>query len=592
MKKLSGTFSHIKKYKYLLSTGILFVIISNYFGILPPQIIRHAVNLIAESIIINKLIIYEQSQGRYYQDLVGYLLLFGILVLLAALLKGLFMFFMRQTIIVMSRNIEFDQKNMLFGHYLKLPYSFFNTHRTGDLMARISEDVGKVRMFVGPGLMYGINLVALFVMVIFAMVSVNGYLTFIVLLPLPLLSAGIYYVNNLILKRSSAIQATLSELTSFSQEAYSGIRVLKSFGREKQMLTQFEEKLDKFKNQQLALVKADALFFPITASLIGLSTILAVYQGGIEVAKGSITTGNIAEFIIYVNMLTWPVTSVGWVASIYQQAAASQARIDELMRSLPGLDSKNGQKCTSIDAISIKNLRFTYKNSTQPSLQFINLAIKKGETLGIVGKTGAGKSTLAHLLCRLYEPSEGQILINNQDYNALNIGDVLYQIGYVPQDVFLFSDSIRGNILMGKPNATDLEITSALQTAALWDTVKSFEKGLDTVLGERGVTLSGGQKQRLAIARTIIRKPDLYIFDDCLSTLDTATEKQILGNLKQLTKHATTIIISHRIKSVMEANQIIVLNHGQIIAKGTHQELLEIPGYYADTFKAQLQTEQ
>lgn len=591
MGKLASLNRFFYKYRVRFGLGILFVLISNWFGVLPPQIIRHAIDLIVISIDTYRMFEGSSLQEAFYGVFTGFLLLFAALVLTLSVLKGLFMYFMRQTIIVMSRWIEYDLKNELYDKYQALSLSFYRKNNTGDLMARISEDVSKVRMYIGPAVMYGINLIALFVFVITVMIKVNPELTFYVLLPLPVLAWGIYYVNNLILHRSTAIQQQLGKLTSFSQEAYSGIRVIKSYGRETAFAGLFTTELNDLKNKALQLVKVDALYFPLTMLLIGLSTIITVYMGGLQVAAGAITAGNIAEFVIYVNMLTWPVTSVGWVASIMQQAAASQQRIDAVLHEKSDIDNTAGKTIQLEGAIRWENVGFTYKQSGIQALENISFSLQPGQTLGIIGRTGSGKSTLANLMSRLYDPTEGRIFIDGEDITGLNPGDLRRQMGYVPQEVFLFSDSIANNISFGLDDFTPDVIAAAAEKAALTPTISNLPDGFNTLLGERGVTLSGGQKQRLAIARALVRKPKVYVIDDCLSALDTQTEKEILGNIHQLTRDTTTIIISHRISSVMHADQILVLDHGRLIAAGTHEELLQAGGFYADIYQKQQQAE-
>ncbi len=591
MGKLASLNRFFYKYRVRFGLGILFVLISNWFGVLPPQIIRHAIDLIVISIDTYRMFEGSSFQAAFYGAFTGFLLLFATLVLTLSVLKGLFMYFMRQTIIVMSRWIEYDLKNELYDKYQSLSLSFYRKNNTGDLMARISEDVAKVRMYIGPAVMYGINLIALFVFVITVMIRVNPVLTFYVLLPLPVLAWGIYYVNNLILNRSTAIQQQLGKLTSFSQEAYSGIRVIKSYGREASFSNLFTVELNALKHKALQLVKVDALYFPLTMLLIGLSTIITVYMGGLQVAAGAITAGNIAEFVIYVNMLTWPVTSVGWVASIMQQAAASQQRIDAVLNEISDIDNSAGKTIQLEGAIRWDKVGFTYKQSGITALRNISFELKAGQTLGIIGRTGSGKSTLANLMSRLYDPTEGQIFMDGQDITLLKPGDLRRQLGYVHQEVFLFSDSIANNISFGLDDFTIDMITAAADKAALTPTIANLPDGFNTLLGERGVTLSGGQKQRLAIARALIRQPRVYVIDDCLSALDTQTEKEILGNIHQLTRDTTTIIISHRISSVMHADQILVLDHGQLIASGTHEELLQAGGFYSDIYQKQQQAE-
>lgn len=591
MGKLASLNRFFYKYRVRFGLGIFFVLISNWFGVLPPQIIRHAIDLIVISIETYRMFEGSSLQEAFYGVFTGFLLLFATLVLSLSILKGLFMYFMRQTIIVMSRWIEFDLKNELYDKYQALSLSFYRRNNTGDLMARISEDVSKVRMYIGPAVMYGINLIALFVFVITVMIKVNPELTFYVLLPLPVLAWGIYYVNNLILSRSTAIQQQLGQLTSFSQEAYSGIRVIKSYGREASFAQLFTRELDDLKTKALRLVKVDALYFPLTMLLIGLSTIITVYMGGLQVAAGAITAGNIAEFVIYVNMLTWPVTSVGWVASIMQQAAASQQRIDAILQEVPDIDQNAGKKIQLKGELRWENVGFTYKQSGIEALKDISFSLKPGETLGIIGRTGAGKSTLANLMSRLYDPTSGVIYVDGIDITQLNAGDLRRQLGYVPQEVFLFSDTIANNISFGLDDFSESVIALAAEQSALTPTLSALPSGYQTLLGERGVTLSGGQKQRLAIARALIRKPKVYVIDDCLSALDTQTEKEILGNIHQITRDTTTIIISHRISSVMHADQILVLDHGKLVASGTHDSLLAEGGFYSDIYQKQQQAE-
>lgn len=587
MNPLSYLNRYFFKYRLRFFLGILFVIISNLFGVLPPQIIRYSVDLIAESIQVFKLYEHSSFTELLFSQFTGYLMLFAGLVLLLSLLKGLFMYFMRQTIIVMSRWIEFDLKNEIYEKYQSLSLGFFRRNSTGDLMARVSEDVSKVRMYVGPALMYGFNLVVLFAFVITVMVRVNPMLTLYVLLPLPILSIGIYYVNNLILSRSTAIQEQLARLNTFAQETFSGIRVIKSYGLEAAYRSDFEIELDEFRKRSMNLVKVDALFYPLTLLLIGLSTIITVFIGGIQVSKGLISPGNIAEFVIYVNMLTWPVTSVGWVASIVQQAAASQARINELLAAKPDIDLDAGHKAKLFGQISFKNVSYIYPDNGIEALKRVSFDLKPGETLGIIGRTGSGKSTLANLLTRLFDPTEGEILVDGNALTALHPGFYRSQIGFVPQDVFLFSDSIRNNIAFGSIQADEAQIKWAASQAALSKTIDKLPEGYDTVLGERGITLSGGQKQRLSIARALIKKPAVYVIDDCLSALDTNTEKEILANIRRFTSNVTSLIISHRVSSVMESDHILVLDQGEVIEQGTHDDLLALNGYYALIFDKQ-----
>lgn len=591
MKSLWRLNSYFLKYRNKLILGICFVIISNLFGILPPQIIRKSVDLIVSNIDLIK-----NSSGEEVQSLKGelglQLLWFGLLVLLLSLLKGVFMYFMRQTIIVMSRWIEFDLKNDLYTKYQTLTASFFKKYPTGDLMSRVSEDVGKVRMYIGPAIMYGINLVVLFVFVIAVMLQVNVKLTLYVLLPLPILSVTIYHVNNIILQRSTAIQEQLAKLTSLSQESFAGIRVLKSYGLERRFADIFQNDLRLFKNKSLAMARADALFFPLTLLLIGLSTILTIYVGGLEVKAGRLTAGNIAEFVIYVNMLTWPVTSVGWVASIIQQAAASQKRINEILDTEPDFDAQRGLEVNLDGGLSFDDVTFFYPGSKVAALKNISFELKPGQTLGIVGRTGSGKSTLAQLIARAYDPQSGVIKASGQDIKSFNVSHYRGQMGYVPQDVFLFSDTIYNNIAFGNSQSSSDQIQKAANLASLESTFTNLPDGIHTLLGERGVTLSGGQKQRVSIARAILRNPKMYVIDDCLSALDAQTEQAILQNLLRVTEGVSTVIISHRISSVVNADLILVLEHGEIVERGTHQELVDRKGFYANIHARQSQQEQ
>ena len=581
MKELAVLNKYFLKYKYHFFGGILFVVVSNIFGVLYPRIFRFAIDMIKQSVQVFQLYEHLPLMERAKPLLSSFLLTFGLLILLMAVLKGVFMFFMRQTIIVMSRRIEFDLKNLLFDKYQQLSLSFFKRHNTGDLMARVSEDVGKVRMYLGPGVMYGINLLSLFALVIYSMLEVSPVLTLWVCAPLPFLSIAIYFVNKIILQRSTLIQNKLSDLTTYAQEAFSGIRVIKSFAREKAFEQEFEKELDDFQAKSLSLVRVNALFFPLMMALIGLSTILTIYVGGLLLERGLISAGNIAEFVIYINMLTWPVAALGWVASMIQQAVASQKRINEYLQVEPEIDKTAGEDVSLEGGIEFSNVSFDYPDSGIRALEDISFRIKPGQTLGIVGPTGSGKSTVAALLSRLYDVSEGNILLDGHPIQSLNPGKLRSQLGYVPQEVFLFSDTIANNIRFGKSGSANEEVVTAAKVASIYNGIMSFPNHFETSLGERGITLSGGQKQRVAIARAVIRKPKIYVFDDCLSALDTNTESRILANLKKLTSDTTTVIISHRISSVMNADLILVLENGQIVERGKHLDLLKNDGYYS-----------
>jgi len=518
--------------------------------------------------------------------------IFGLLVLLMALLKGIFMFFMRQTIIVMSRLIEYDMKNEIFQHYQVLDSSFYSHNNTGDLMNRISEDVSRVRMYLGPAIMYTINLVVMFILVIAAMISVNTTLTLYVLIPLPILVFVVYYVHDIINKRSEQVQEKLSDMSTFVQESFSGIRVLKAYAREEKYLQAFVDQSISYKNISMDLVKVNALFFPSMLVLIGLSSLITIYVGGLEVIKGNLTFGNIAEFIIYVNMLTWPVASLGWTVSLVQRAAASQERINEFMFTKPAIVSDESVAQEIKGDIVFKNVTYTYGESLQPVLKNVSFHVPAGNSLAVIGRTGSGKTTLANLLLRMMDVTEGSILIDGTDIRHHNLNHIRSQTGYVPQDVFLFSDTIANNIAFGLKNDSGEDhqqrIYQAAKDAAIYDNIAGFRQGFETMVGERGITLSGGQKQRISIARAIIKQPKILIFDDCLSAVDTKTEEEILTNLQRIMANRTTIIIGHRVSSVKHASSIIVLDEGAVIEQGTHTELMALKGAYAAMYEKQL----
>jgi ATP-binding cassette subfamily B protein len=582
---------YLYKYKRYLFLGIVFTFISNFFVIIPAQLVRIAIDYVVESFSYYQVyddgeVVREAARSEFLK----YILIFGLLILGMALLRGLFLFLIRQTIIAMSRLIEYDIKNEIFAHYQNLPLSFFRQNSTGDLMARITEDVSKVRMYLGPALMYGINLIILFPMVIGYMFTVNVPLTLYSLLPLPVLSLSIYLVNNMINKRSEKIQRSLSGLSTFVQEAFSGIRVIKSFVREKDSANQFQKASEDYKIKSIALTKVQSLFFPLIMALIGLSTILTVYVGGIQVIEGAIGYGVIAEFILYVNMLTWPVTSLGWVTSIVQRAAASQARINEFLDEKNDILSTEGLVKDIEGHIKVENLSFVYPDSGIRALDSISFEIKAGKSLAIIGTTGSGKSTIGNLLMRTYDATEGEILLDGMDIRSYEIACLREQIGYVPQDVFLFSDSIANNIGFGLGKSFDMhQIKKAAKDADVYENIIEFPEGFDTRLGERGITLSGGQKQRVSIARAIVKSPRILLLDDCLSAVDTKTENAILNALEKIMKDRTSIVISHRVSSAKLADQIIVLNDGVILEQGNHVELMAIKGVYAELYEKQTQ---
>ncbi len=572
--------------------GILFVIISNAFAVLPALVIRIAFELVNENISIYRLFDGFERQKLIY-DLFGYsLLLFGISVLVLALVRGLFLFFMRQTIILMSRHIEYDLKNEIYQHYQQLSMAFYRKNNTGDLMTRVTEDVSRVRMYLGPAIMYTINTAILFVLIIYSMLTVNIKLTVYCLLPLPLMAVLIYYVTTIINHRSERIQQQLSVLSSFVQEAFSGIRIIKSYVREEDIRAKFAEESHRYKQKSMALAGVQALFFPIMLLLVGLSTIATVYVGGQEVISGNITSGNIAEFIIYVNQLTFPVMSLGWVTSLIQRAAASQKRINEFLDTKPEIISGSAPTQNLKGEIEFKNVSFTYPEKNTKAIDNISFNAKPGEMIAIIGKTGSGKSTIANLLLRMYDPSDGTILIDGKEINQVNLHDYRNTIGIVPQDVFLFSDTIHKNIAFGISSATSEKTAAAAREAAVYDNIMDFEKGFETLIGERGVMLSGGQKQRISIARALIKDPQILIFDDCLSAVDTHTEEEILKNLGKKMQQKTSIIIAHRVTTIKNADMILVLENGKIAEKGNHDTLMALRENYFELYERQLLEEQ
>jgi ATP-binding cassette subfamily B protein len=597
MKHLFYLNKYFLRYKWLLGMGILFVTISNLFAIFPAQIIRHALDVVVQTISVYNLFHGFEMQSPLGDLLDKTLLIFGMITISLALLKGVFMFFMRQTIILMSRHIEYDMKNDIYEQYQKLSLAFFKRNNTGDLMARISEDVSRARMYVGPAIMYTINLVVLAVLCIWAMLSVNVELTLFVLLPLPFLSIAIYYVSTMIDQKSEQVQAQLSRLSTFVQETFSGIRVIKAYTREKEMEQEFIKETNKYKDKSMELVRINSLFFPIMLLLIGLSTLLTIYIGGKQVIAGKITSGNIAEFILYINMLTWPFTAVGWVTSIIQRAAASQRRINEFMLLKPEIENPSSQPTEVKGEIVFDNVSFVYPDSGIQALKNVSFKVEPGKSLAVIGRTGSGKSTIAALITRLYDTTQGSIFIDGKNIRESNLYQLRKQTGYVPQEVFLFSDNVFNNIAFGIKKESfsgslKEAVEQAAKDAAVYDNIIDFPSKFDTMLGERGITLSGGQKQRVSIARAIIQNPRILIFDDCLSAVDTETEEVILGNLRRIMKGKTSVIISHRVSSVKDADTIIVLDGGEIIERGTHQDLMQSKGTYYELYQKQLLEEE
>ncbi len=580
MRALRHLNKYFFKYKYRLITGLIITIIARVFAIAVPKFVGDSVDIVAQYINHEVTDIGEVKTG---------LITNIFLILGAVLIAALFTFLMRQTFIVVSRFIEFDLKNEIFKHYQVLSLNFYKKNRTGDLMNRISEDVSKVRMYVGPALMYSVNTITLFIVVIGYMTSIAPKLTLYTIAPLPILSISIYKLSVIIHKRSTIVQEFLSKLTTFTQESFSGISVIKAYGIEPQNLTYFTELSNTSKEKNIDLVKVQALFFPLMVLLIGLSNLLVIYIGGNQFIDGTITDlGVIVEFIIFVNMLTWPVATVGWVTSIVQQAEASQLRINEFLSQEPEITNTVTDTTPVQGKVSFDNVSFTYEDTNITALQNISFKVDSGQTIAIIGKTGSGKSTLLDLIGRLYDVSSGGLQIDDTPIRQLNITDLRKNIGYVPQDAFLFSDSIKNNIKFGKEEATDEEVYTAAKNAVVHKNIIGFSKGYETILGERGITLSGGQKQRVSIARAIIKEPSILLFDDCLSAVDTETEEEILTNLSKISKNKTTFIVSHRVSTIKNAEKIIVLEKGQIIQQGTHNQLLERDGYYKELYLKQL----
>jgi ATP-binding cassette, subfamily B, multidrug efflux pump len=602
MKHLATLNKYFWKYKWLLLLGILFVVLTNYFRIMAPQLTGYVVKTVVNKI-ENRSVAPGLQKGNYdilvQQAVYAFdglsdnkkILFSGLALLLVAIISGFFMFLMRQTIIVMSRHIEYDQKNEVFAHYQQLHTGFYKTHSTGDLMNRIAEDVSRVRMYTGPALMYFINLAAVIGFSTFFMFRANPTLTWVSLAPLPLLAVAIYFVNNIINRRSEKIQALLSDLTTNAQESYSGIRVIKSFGQERNMLRFFANNSEAYKANALGLAKTEAIYFPSMALLIGLSTLLTIMWGAIYAVDDASKLATIVEFVMYIQMLTFPVSAIGWTASMTQRAAASQKRINEFLLTQPDItDSADAQKPLLKGNIMLDQVSFTYPHTGIQALKDFTLEVKPGQKVAIVGRTGAGKSTIAQLLLRMYTPQQGSIAYDGVPIERISLEHLRSQLGYVPQDVFLFSDSVRNNIAFGVDDAAEEAIVQAAKQASVHQEIMGFAQGYDTMIGERGVTLSGGQKQRISIARALIKNPQVVIFDDCLSAVDARTENEIVGNLYHFLQDKTALIITHRIFSLFRFDNIVVLHEGRIAEQGTHEQLLALNGLYAEMYNRQ-QTE-
>lgn len=592
MKDLAYLNKFFYKYRWRLLPGILFVIISNIFGVLPAQVIRVAFDLVTQNITTYQLFNGFERKDMIYQVFSSSLMLFGVLVLVLALLRGLFLFFMRQTIILMSRHIEFDLKNEVYNHYQELSLAFYRRHNTGDLMNRATEDVSRVRMYLGPGIMYAINTIVLFLLVIYAMLTVNVRLAIFSLLPMPVLAITIYYVNNIINFRSENIQQRLSVLSSFVQENFSGIRVIKAYVREDFARKSFAEESENYKTHSMALVKVQALFYPMMLMLVGLSNVIIIYVGGVEVMKGTVTPGNIAEFIVYLNQLMFPVMALGWVTSLIQRAAASQKRINEFLHQQPEIKSPNTIPVSVSGQVEFNNVSFVYPDTGIEALKSVSFKAQPGEMIAIIGRTGSGKSTIANLMMRMYDTTNGEILIDGKPITQLNLKDYRSKVGFVPQEVFLFSDTIGNNIAFSADIANTPKVEQAARDAAVYKNIIEFDKGFETMIGERGITLSGGQKQRVSIARAIFKEPQILILDDCLSAVDTKTEEEILNNMGRIMRNKTSIIIAHRISTIKNADKILVLDRGEIIEQGDHDTLMEQRGAYFELYEKQLLEEQ
>jgi ATP-binding cassette subfamily B multidrug efflux pump len=604
LKHLSAINRYFWKYRYRLILGILFIILSNYFAILAPQITGHIFDLVKEHLggAGNKRISGYDPLVSSFIDLIanydlsftGRIAFFGVSILVFALLSGFFMFLMRQTIIVMSRYIEFDQKNQVFQHYLQMDLNFFKSHSTGDLMNRIAEDVSRVRMYTGPAIMYLVNLVFRISFCLFYMIRKDWELTLYVLSPLPILALTIYIVNSIIHRRSEKIQSLLSDLTTNAQESYSGIRVIKSFVQEDAMYRYFDENSEAYKKSAIGLAKVEAIYFPSMALLIGLSTVLTIMIGGIYAIQGSngMTVGTIAEFVMYINLLTFPVSAIGWTASMIQRAAASQKRLNEFLDTKPVITNSINAKPVSLKGnMKFENVDFVYPNTGIQALKDFNLEIQSGQKVAIIGHTGSGKTTVAQLLLRMYDATNGRVLLDGNDIRSLDLESLRRQISYVPQDVFLFSDTVANNISFGLTDVRRDLVEQAARYASIEKEILGFADKYETMVGERGVTLSGGQKQRISIARALLKDPGIIIFDDCLSAVDSRTEKAILSNLHGYLQDKTAIIITHRILSLFEFDLVIVLEEGQIVEQGKPHELMAYNGVYARLYAQQREHE-
>ena len=579
MKALKYINKYFLKYKWRFLAGLLITVLSKILALQVPRIIGNSLNAVED---------YQNGKIIELETVKETLLLNILIIIAVTIIAGFLTFLMRQKIIVTSRLIEFDLKNEIYNQYQRLSINFYKKNRTGDLMNRISEDVTKVRTYVGPAVMYSINMVVLFIVGFTQMARVDGTLTLYTLLPFPILAVSVFFLSKVIHNRSAIVQQYLSKLTSFNQEFFSGINVVKSYGIESSIIKDFDRIADLSKEKNIHLNKANALFFPLMVLLIGISNLIVIYIGGKQYINGEIQIGIIVEFILYVNILTWPVAIVGWVTSMVQQAEASQIRINEFLQQVPEIDNNNDRSFDLKGEVTFKGVHLTYDDTNITALKNISFTVKPGETIAILGKTGSGKTSIINLVSRLYDVTTGSILIDKKPIKDTNLDALRNQIGFVPQDPFLFSDTIENNIKFGKENASYEEIMTAAKNAVVHENIMEFKNGYQTILGERGVTLSGGQKQRVSIARAIIKNPSILIFDDCLSAVDTETEEKILSNLEQVSKNKTTFIISHRVSSAKNADKILVLEDGEITQQGSHSKLLKEEGYYKELYAQQL----